>query len=53
MTENVYANGFATMTEIAMLSEIAYGSDFTRDGKIDGESDFTRQGKNARDIDFA
>ena len=36
-----------------MLSEIAYGSDFTRQGKIDGENDFTRLGKNTRDIDFA
>lgn len=53
MTENVYANGFATMTEIAMVSEIAYGSDFTREGKIDGESEKTKEDKNTRDIDFA
>ncbi|WP_304016988.1 hypothetical protein [Fenollaria timonensis] len=34
------------MTEIAMLSEIAYGSDFTRRGKFTIDIDFARHGNN-------
>lgn len=33
MTENAYVNGFATMTENAMLSEIARDIDFALHGK--------------------